>query len=103
MKRIDFSSEEFRSITWNIDNRLYALEEALFSAEDAEAEAERLYDDVETDEAWNALNTATAERKRIEHTMEDLRKLAEAMYSAAIAFDNLRNENEQELKTMGLI
>ena len=103
MKRIDFDSAEFRSITWDIDNRLYALREALFSAEDAEAEAERFYDDVETDEAWNALNAATAERKRIEHAMDDLRKLAEAMYSAAIAFDNLCNENRQELKTMGLI
>jgi FMN phosphatase YigB (HAD superfamily) len=103
MKNIDFSSEEFRSITWDIDNRLYALQEALFSAEDAEAEAERLYNEVETDEAWNALNAATDERKRIEHTMEDLRKLAEAMYSAAIALDSLHAENEQELKTMGLI
>lgn len=103
MKRIDFDSAEFRSITWDIDARLYALREALFSAEDAEAEAGRLYDEVETNEAWNALNAATAERKRIEHAMDDLRKLAEAMYSAAIAFDNLRNENEQELKTMGLI
>lgn len=103
MKRIDFSSEEFRSVTWNIDNRLPVLKEALFSAEDAEAEAERFYNEVETDEAWDALNAAMAERKRIEHAMDDMRKLAEAMYSAAIAFDNLCNENEQELKTMGLI
>lgn len=103
MKRIDFSSEEFRSITWDIDNRLYQLEEALFIAEDTEAEAERFYDDVETGEAWNALNAATAERRRIERAMNDLRKLSEAMYSAAIAFDNLCSENAQELRTLGLI
>lgn len=103
MKRIDFSSEEFRSITWDIDTRLYQLKEALLSAEDAEAEAERLYDDTETDEAWNALNAAIAERRRISHAMDDLRKLSEATYSVAIAFDNLYNENREELKTLGLI
>ena len=103
MKRIDFSSDEFRSITWDIDNRLYQLEEVLLFAEDVEADAGRLYEEVETDEAWDELNAATAERKRIEHAMYDLRKLSEAMYSVAIAFDNLCNENEQELKTLGLI
>lgn len=103
MKKINFDSADFRSIVWDIDSRLYQLREDLFSAEDAEAEAERNFDEAETDEAWNALNTATAERKRIEDTMQDLRNLAEAMYSAAIAFDNLEAENAQELKSLGLI
>lgn len=103
MKKINFDSADFRSIVWDIDSRLCQLEEELFSAEDAEADAARDYDEAETDEAWNALNAATAERKRIEDTMQDLRKLAEAMYSAAIAFDNLEAENAQELKSLGLI
>lgn len=103
MKNINFDSSEFRSIVWDIDARLYALREALYNAEEAEAEAGRVFEETETDEAWDALNATMTERKRIEHAMDDLRKLAEAMYSAAIAFDNLCNENEQELKTMGLI
>ena len=103
MKKINFDSADFRSIVWDIDSRLCQLEEELFSAEDAEADAARDYDEAGTDEAWNALNAATAERKRIEDTMQDLRKLAEAMYSAAIAFDNLEAENAQELKSLGLI
>lgn len=103
MKKINFDSADFRSIVWDIDARVCKLREALMSAEDAEAEAERFYDEAETDEAWNALNAATAECKRIEDTMQDLRKLAEAMYSAAIAFDNLNSENAQELKNLGLI
>lgn len=103
MKKINFDSADFRSIVWDIDARLCALREALYNAEEAEQDAERVFENTETDEAWNALNAATAERKRIEDTMEDLRKLAEAMYSAAIAFDNLDAENAQELKNLGLI
>ena len=103
MKNINFDSVDFRSIVWDIDARLYQLREDLFSAEDAEAEAERNFDEAETDETWNALSAATAERKHIEDTMQDLRNLAEAMYSAAIAFDNLEAENAQELKNLGLI
>ena len=103
MKKISFDSSEFRSIVFDIDARLYALHEALYSAEDAEAEAERVFSETETDEAWDALNAATAERKHIEHTMDSLHKLAEGMYSVAIALDSLRAENEQELKTMGLL
>ena len=76
MKKINFDSADFRSIVWDIDARLYQLREDLFSAEDAEAEAERNFDEAETDETWNALNAATAERKHIEDTMQDLRKLA---------------------------
>ena len=79
------------------------MRETLHNAEDAEAEAERVFDETETDEAWNALNAATDERKHIERTMDDLRKLAEAMYSASHAFDSLSVENEQELKNLGLI
>lgn len=103
MKKINFDSADFRSIVWDIDARLCALREALYNAEEAEQDAERVFENTETDEAWNALNAATAERKRIEDTMQDLRKLAEAMYSAAIAFDNLNSENAQELKSLGLI
>lgn len=103
MKRIDFSSEEFRSITWDIDNRLYALREALYNAEEAEAEAGRIFEETETDEAWDALNATMAERKRIEHAMDDLRKLGEALYSVTVALDSLGAENEQELKNLGLI
>lgn len=103
MKRINFDSADFRSIVWDIDNRCYQLREAQFAAEDAETEAERHYNEVETTEAWDALNAATAERKRIEHAMDNLRKLAEALYSVAVAFDSLGAENEQELKNLGLI
>lgn len=103
MKKFDFDSAEFRSIVWDIDARLCALREALYNAEEAEAEAGRVFDETETDEAWDALNAATAERKHITQTMDDMHKLAEAMYSAAVAFDSLCNENEQELKSLGLI
>ena len=103
MKKINFNSDELRSYVFDGDTMLYRLEGELFAAEDAEAEAERFYDEVETDDAWNALTAATNERKRIQHAMDDLRKLTEALYSAAIALDNLSAENEQVLKDMGLL
>lgn len=103
MKRIDFTADALAAIVGDIDERLETLRQAELDAMDREEEAENRFTAAETDENWNELTAAIAATKKVRQTIETLEKLAEGLYSASVAFGDLEQTNDGELKILGLI
>ena len=103
MKRIDISADALVTIVSDIDERLETLRQAELDAMTKEEIAERHFSMDDTPKAYDELTAAIAATQKLRQTIDALEKLADGLYSASIALDDLLAINENELKNLGLI
>ena len=103
MKRIDISEDALVAIVSDIDERIETLRQAELDAMTKEEIAERRFSMDDTLKAYDELTAAIAATKSLRQTIESLEKLAEGLYSVSVAFGDLEQTNDGELKILGLI
>ena len=103
MKRMDIGADALVAIVSDIDERIKTLRQVELDAMTNEEMAERRFFMDDTPKAYDELTAAIAATKKLRQTIDTLEKLAEGLYSASVAFGDLEQANDGELKILGLI